>query len=1038
MRTPVVEYGSARLNPKTAQAMAASGDGELLFTVCLDHKLRVWHLKTGKILAIKDLLDANDADDKDSPHLNPAEDTLLQLFKEAPSQKFPTVLTYSPRDGGQFKFWDIKGSLTDTLLVEDKYRTHEKLVLTPPDPDPSGNTVWSMIGFKIDPGTEFKSAQLWVLWRNHNYHQLYNCQLEFRSIVNSWKDENWAKCNGTASAKIVAPDFARNDQDDPSSKWLKFFFQPGRYSEDCLETALSIFEQATAVKLTASQKSAPLHHRLCSVIAANVSLRKYGDSDMDFDRFNIDTDSQWRNFYRIAENVGENRNAPLSLAHDSFSEMVWITMADKCCAVRECSMIEMLQQNELGQIQHLEEAAARMWPHRKVSAEDGEPFTELAVLIDTARTFRGAFPADLARDFEMAIEDDISIGVENLTPTRLLNIYDNVGFGDGISNEVFEKLEADLSAVGGISGLNNELFLGVLELLASKSKKAKSSLRNTLFGSLLLSAGVQDSLSAQRQLLTDLLALVIFVEGELSQEDVKSAVFDASELHDQIAPLLRLCERNLWLASHTRHVPLEILGTDGHPNIARHRSKFPFENKRQVTIFEDTLSKAVRPQPAVEKPLMYLITDQLSEIDDWATGGLDPEEGAVFLQCDLLKQGEFNLATDFLRYQPSTSWSSYVKGRLAIAKEEYDAAAYYFRKASYGLACGKAVGSLVALSAGLLSSVDTDSFNNGLPLYLYHITTLFDNAKAYNEAAHFGHLALESLPAGQKDPVHDFRTKLLSRLFNAELRLSRFSNAYATLVQLQDPGSQQSCVTALVNKILDPNASMSGPAGRVQTLQSLPWAMYPHLARHMDQLLLSLSKNQSAPATWSSADGQSDYLAIMHAIRISQKDYRGAVSVLYDRLRLIRQSGRARHDPQGTALRHALLSLINLMSCVEPDEAYILVEVDDQNPRHNGVYSEENPHRRDDEDDLKMTKRRRVIVTLDDVRKEYQTLLDKCSRIERGDFDFEVDDDEDDEDEDERTDGATAGESQSRLNFSKVSTRSSAVDGGGAGDGMEF
>ena len=1024
----MIEYGSTQLNPRTAQAMAISGDGELLFTICLNHTLRIWHLMSGRVLASTDLL--GEKESKDKTHLNPAEDTLLQLFKEIPSQKFPTILTFSPRNGGHFKFWDIKGSLTDTLTLVDKYHDQK---LSPPDPDPSGNTVWSMMGCKVDPGTDFKSAQLWVLWRNHNYHQLYNCQLEFGSIASSWKEENWVKCNSMASAKSPPPEFVRGNEEDPASKWLDFLLYPGRYSDDGLETALSIFEQATAAKLTASQKSAPLPQRLCSVIAANVSLRKYGESDMDFDRFGIDTDGQWRNFYRIAESLNEHRNAPLSLAYDTYSEMTWIAMADKCCAVRECSKIELLQRNELAEIGQLEETSARLWRHRKVSAEDGEPFIELAVLTDAARRFRNALPADLAHDLTLAIEEDISTASEFLTPTRLLNIYDGISFGEAVSNDVFEKLEAALSSIGGISGLNNELFLGILELLVYTGLKAKSSLRNTLFGNILLSVGILDFLSAQKQLLTDLLALAIFVEGELSQEDAKSTVFDASELYGQIAPLLRLCNRNLWLASHKRLVPLEILGVDGHPNAARQRNKKTFENKILVTIFEDTLSKAVRPRPAVEKPLGYLITEQMSEIDDWASGKdtLDPEEGAVFLECDLLKQGELDLAIDFLKYQPSTSWSSYIKGRLAIAKQEYDVASYYFRKASYGLACGKAVGNVVDLSAGLLSMIEAECFNNGLPMYLHHITTLFETEEAYNEAAYFGHLTLGALSAGQKEPANKFRAEVLSRLFNAELKVSRFSNAYTALVQLPDRALQHSSVTSLIDAVLDSTTSFSGPKGSVRTLQFLPWAMYPHLARQMDQHLMTLTKNQPLSTTYASADGKVDYLAAMHAIRISQKDYRGAITVLYDRLKLIRKSGRARHDPQGTTLRHALLALINLMVCVDPDEAYILVKVDQQGPIPDGIDGGNVTHNTDEGDDMRMKQRRRVVITLDDLRKEYQAVLDKCSRIERGDFNFELDED-DDEDEDEDVDNTVA-ESQSRLTFPKASLRS-----GGGGDAMEF
>ena len=44
-----------------------------------------------------------------------------------------------------------------------------------------------------------------------------------------------------------------------------------------------------------------------------------------------------------------------------------------------------------------------------------------------------------------------------------------------------------------------------------------------------------------------------------------------------------------------------------------------------------------------------------------------------------------------------------------------------------------------------------------------------------------------------------------------------------------------------------------------------------------------------------------------------------------------------------------------------------------------------------------------MIITLDDLRREYQRVLDRCSRIERGDFEFGEGTGSDDEDMD--TDG---------------------------------
>ncbi|KIV88460.1 hypothetical protein PV10_08143 [Exophiala mesophila] len=997
-----IPHASSNVDVRTVQSMILSSDGIHLFTICLNHSIRVWHLPSGRLVATKDLLD-QEREPNDRTHLNPADDAHLQIVK-LPLQRYPVLLTYSPQDGGQFKFWDIKGSLTDNIIIEDKYPGTK---LTAPDPDPSGNTLWSMVGVKLDAGNDVLPARVWALYRNHNYHQLYNCQFEFRTLTSSWKS-HWVKCAPTASSKALAPDLIRTDSQDPASKWIDFLFYPGRYTEAVLQTALSIYEDANNKQLpTSSHSNTPLTQRMVSVVASNVSLRKYGDSDLDFDRFLSDTDAQWRNLYRIVDKINDATTAPLSLAYDSFIDMVWIPMTGRLCAVRECNNIELLQNNQIDDLAELEDVAARVWPHRRLATDGGDSFSDFGILITAARAFSASLTPELSENLDGAIREFLYTNSESLISTKVVDIFDSVGFSEAVSDELFTRLENDLQPLNGCTGLTNELFLVLLENFPRSTRIAKSGLRTTLFGNLLLSNGMLDVLESEHLLLKDLLILAIFVEGEFNQDDDKIPDFDASELFSYITPQLKVVERNLWLATHNRRIPLEILGHDARPNIARKPIDTSLENTRLVSIFEDTLSKAIRPTPPVEMPMTSLLTTQLDEIEDWASGkqnktDIDSRDDheTVYLQCDLLAQKEFDLATEFSLFQPSTPWSSYIKGRLALGMEHYDVAANHFRAASYGLSHGKAIGNLVELSAGLLSLIDAEHFYNGLPSFLYHVATLFETASSYNEAGQFFRLALEALSVGQPESSSSFRSDLLSRLFNAELKQARYASAYDALAQLPDKALQRVSVVALINSMLDAKSWTGGPAGAVKQIQSLPWAINPHLAHQLDLHLLSLAKKQTSTSIsstdWLSTPGDTDYLSIIHAVRIGQKDYRGAVAVLFDRLRLVRKSGRARHDPKATALRHVLLALINAMACVDPEEAYVLADVEEKT-------SSGGPHQKggtiQSMESTAGRKRRRVIVTLEDLRKEYQQVLDKCSRIERGDFDFDVDGEGDDEDD---------------------------------------
>lgn len=104
------------------------------------------------------------------------------------------------------------------------------------------------------------------------------------------------------------------------------------------------------------------------------------------------------------------------------------------------------------------------------------------------------------------------------------------------------------------------------------------------------------------------------------------------------------------------------------------------------------------------------------------------------------------------------------------------------------------------------------------------------------------------------------------------------------------------------------------------------------------------------------------YDRILYAWRINHDDYRGAAEVLYEQLS--RLTGGA-FEPDDDTLLDAYLMLINTLACCGKDEGWILAPV---------AGSGGGPKRR--------------IVTLEDVRREYQAELDRRSEIVQGRFAF--------------------------------------------------
>ena len=119
------------------------------------------------------------------------------------------------------------------------------------------------------------------------------------------------------------------------------------------------------------------------------------------------------------------------------------------------------------------------------------------------------------------------------------------------------------------------------------------------------------------------------------------------------------------------------------------------------------------------------------------------------------------------------------------------------------------------------------------------------------------------------------------------------------------------------------------------------------------------------------------YHHILYSFRISRGNFRGAASIMHERLQQLKSLSAEKHDPADESLQQCYLMIINTLSSVTKEEAYILAEkrIDDVGPSQWGIGQAR-----------KALKRQ--VVTLDMLRKEYQAELDRVAAIENGQFPF--------------------------------------------------
>lgn len=207
-----------------------------------------------------------------------------------------------------------------------------------------------------------------------------------------------------------------------------------------------------------------------------------------------------------------------------------------------------------------------------------------------------------------------------------------------------------------------------------------------------------------------------------------------------------------------------------------------------------------------------------------------------------------------------------------------------------------------------------------------------------------------------------------SRLFTASTSISRFEMAHATLLSMQDRALQHSCLKRLVERMCE--------TSQTSELIALPFS---GLQEDVDDILF-----QKCKSTVEVIRG-TPYHKILYAWRITHNDYRGAAAVLHDRLQKLRQAGEADNvsggvDVLDTAVTKQYLMLINALSCVDPKQAWITVEeVSDDEASMSGGSGKSGPKRK--------------VVTLAELRRQYQAELDRVAAIQNNQFGLAADDD---------------------------------------------
>ncbi|RYP26887.1 hypothetical protein DL768_011503 [Monosporascus sp. mg162] len=913
-----------------AQTSLGNTGASFLFTVCLDHRLRIWNLNSGQILGAMDLLNAErNPQETGKWQLDPSQTNLVRIVGEIEGERL--CVTYSPVGSGEFKFWRLRSDDANSVDIDDMFPS---LHLVPRPP--SGSDVWTLADFVVDQELDdglHTVVQMWVLWKNNMAYRVQRLEFiiphgnpETDEIYDAWKNR-WFTVfsdNSISTAQTSGP----TDPTDVTEKWLRVILSPGKFPRATIEAALNAYERAIGrSKERPSRNNRCLAESICSAIASTSSLGRTSAGEIDNEQFRASSESQWRKFYRILIELDKPRGEALALAYEPESRMPWIVCADRISAVRECSDLE----------------AICHYPN---------PPDSLSTLISTGRNFLECFSDGMLQICNAVLRSELFQQTTKTDYERIQFFSDKAGFWRQISDEECAQVTDALGQ--NFNAVSTPLYDRLIKCCNQPSAK-DAHYPLTEFGLKVSLKSAEDLAELQWSVCFSQLLLLVHMEFEFDQpEDALHNRVDIGHVYRSLVDSLQRLELIRWLSG--TQIPIPLSKIDRNNSTA---TESPLAAKRQ---FDEHVVVT-----ALEANVAHLLGFNSAESTHSAIAELAADLCAAnsnielqphFIQCGLLVQERPDLALELSRLCDETPFATYVQGRVHLALKDLTTAATYFKKAAYGMS--------ISLnkeqdrhSSGLLNDTEWNLLYAGLPRYYAHIVSLYEKQKAYSFVVEFARLSLQFI--NNKTPDADVvRIEMQSRLFNGATAISQFELAHSTLVAMKDRALQHSCLQKLVQKMCDNLHNAE--------LVELP---FPGLQNAVDEILAHKCRDTIDVVTGV------PYHQILYAWRVRRNDYRGAAAVLLDRIQKLRQLGEgdlvlAGGDEGGadaldTPVTRQYLMLINALSCVDPKQAWVATEAPAAAP--GGV-----------------SKRR--VVTLADVRKEYQDELDRIAAIQNNQFGF--------------------------------------------------
>ncbi|CAK7198645.1 hypothetical protein SEUCBS139899_001309 [Sporothrix eucalyptigena] len=782
---PTVKYEGTNLEITAAASAVTSSLGidsddtssnstvAFFFSVCLDHRLRIWNIERGEICYTGDILGLQrDPHEFGKWSIDPSQTNLLRVVNLGNQPGTAIVVTYSPVGAGAFKFW----TATTTAALDNNgnpvggvggARVEIEPLGSAPEPllppTPSAADVWTLADFAVSH-TAPRKLSLWMLWKNNLIYRVMTMEADLDSVASDWQD-NWTGVH-TESGAPTAQTSGPCDPTDAAEKWLDLIFFPGRFSRATLETALAMYERglgatkdktgkrggasSSSTAVSTSTSSSSLMESICTVLGSTAALERGSSGAMDYDLFRSASEIQWRRFYRLLVELDKQRGEALALALDPDLGLAWVVCTDCIAVARECSGLERVYHNA---------------PSSQTTASNN--YEKVGRLLAAGATFVDSFSDGMLQTSEAALRAELFDDASSKTDEeRVQSLGDKAGFWRHLTeDECAQVVDILGDNFEDVDGTTYRTLFSLFDDVVQQQLQGGHDVRYpfTQFGQKLVIRGIQDTAELFWQILFRQLILLVHMEFELEDERVAlHSRLDVGQVYVRLIDALKRLELVKWLSRTEFSVALKRsereslsgsfsgAGSASGSFSAASGSFSTGSTSGSAAASDENATQIITAlagsvghllglgELAGSVSLSSLLTDIIVDIcSARSTIELDP----AMIQCMLLKRGRPDLSLQLGAFASDDPFSTYVQGRTFLALRNYDTASLYFQKAAVGLST--VIRHPLRHSAGLIDDTEWNLFYSGLPNYYAHIVSLYDRQKAYAYVIDFARLSLQ-------------------------------------------------------------------------------------------------------------------------------------------------------------------------------------------------------------------------------------------------------------------------------------------------------